>query len=239
VAEVDQDAVFDQATHHRFSTGGEPVRPALGEDEVVDPVREEGERVGVRRDLAEDEVGDSDVADPPLAQLGAIGGDFLVAVAEVEAALDAVDQGGGAVGDRGIQLRPVVHEAQLRPVVRRNLLLDCFEVGDEPGEVAGLGRGSVVGVQVELVEGPQEDRHRQADPALVQGLGSDPVRPVPGGIVVDPVGEFQDQRLDAVAEGGPRRFHQPGRRLGVHVVDHPHRVVGVEVGDHRGQPKPL
>src|SRR4051812_37000074 len=92
VGEVDENSLGNHRADKRAAELGEP-NGGLREEEVVDEVGEEGDGVRVGGDEAVEEVGDRDVGDPPAGQLADVALDLLGGGAEVEAALDAVDEG--------------------------------------------------------------------------------------------------------------------------------------------------
>ena len=79
-----------------------------GKTRPVEPVGQERERRRVGRDAAEEQVGERDVGDAAAGELGDVGVDLLLRVAEREAALDGVDHRRRARREGGVERGRVV-----------------------------------------------------------------------------------------------------------------------------------
>jgi hypothetical protein len=214
--------------------------PELGEtlgrlrkQPAVEPVGHERQRGGVCCDATPDKVRQRDVGDAPARQHGDRAVDRFRLSPQVEAALDAVDEGDLAALDGGAQRCHVADDDRVLSVMLGDVLIDQLELAHEPRQVAGLGRRGVRGIEGELVEERIEHREDEPDAALLK-RGHRHARPAVEGPVVAEAPREPDEPgpqpvAQAVAPAG--RGEQLERAL-PHSRHEMHRVVGVEVADH-------
>jgi hypothetical protein len=169
VAHVDQHSSPNHCSHRGAGEIAESFG-RLGEEEVEHRIGEERDRIGVRGDLAPEQVSDGDVSDPALGELADCTIDRLGAQPEMESSLEAVDERHPARGQRIVELARVMRQRGLFGVVLCYLLLHVLEVAKHAMYVGVAWRMVVALVGVHLVERRVEDRERHADsPARIRG----------------------------------------------------------------------
>ena len=232
VREVDHDAL----ANHRPDRGPAELGEAelgLGKHQPVEPVgkKRQGRRVG--GNAAPEQVREDDVRDAPARQGGHRGVDRLGRLAEVKAALDAVDQRDAPAVELAIERVGITNDRGGGGVALVDVRLDHVELADQARQVFGLRRRAVWSIEVELVEERVDHRERDADPALLKLGDRHPRSALERAVVGDPAGEPDQPGADPVAQPvAPVRGREQVDRGPGRLRQQVHRVVGVEVDDH-------
>ena len=220
----------------RTAASPSSVRPApafWGKRRVVERVGQERERRRVGGDAAPEQVGERDVGDAARGERDDVRVDVGRRGAEVEAALDAVDEADDAVGEGAVELGLVVDT--VAPGCAADLRLDLLELLEQAGEVARLRQRAVGLVEVHLVERRVEHRQPHAHAAGGEEVGGHARPRVPAAVVQQPARDPQDRAAGLVAGAlaAAHAHHPPERDVAV-AREHVHRVVHVEVRDQGG-----
>ena len=163
VRDIDQDALVHERPQRRPAELGQAL-PGLREQEPVDPVGDEWDRRCVRGDAPEEQVRERHVGHAAAAQLGHGALDLGAGPAEVEAALDRVDEHDLAGVEQPVELPRTVGDGRRARVMLRQVLLHELQLAYERGRVLRLRWRAVGLAEVHLVEGRVQ--HRVHEPHL-------------------------------------------------------------------------